>query len=303
MEQRYTRNIPSLSEQQQKVIGTKHVLVAGCGGIGGYVAEYLARLGIGKLTLADSDTFEKTNLNRQLYATEENIGKSKVVEIKERLQKVNPLVEADVWMSRLRESTAETALKGKDLVIDCLDSVADRLMLENVCGEAGLTLIHGALTGVQFQVMTVTPGSGSLRKFYDNNVCSPSKSTLSFVPGACAAVQVSEALKVLCGEEPALKDRMMVMDLKTVAMNISDPGERIFADREISIRIRKYNVTSEYSIPQFATIRELLKAVEMEGENLFVLRNGAYVMPDTFDDPILEEGDLIEFRKSAAFGG
>lgn len=303
MERRFVGNIPSVSVQEQEQLKQKHVLVVGCGGIGGYVMEYLARAGIGRLTVIDHDSFDETNMNRQLYATSASLGKSKVTEAKERAALINPQMEVEFWLSKLRKSTVGTALCNKDLVIDALDSVEDRLMLEAACAEKGIYLIHGAVAGWNLQVMTVSPGSQSLKRFYENNQAARTRSTLSFVPAACASIQVAEALKLLCGKNPSLKDRMLLFDFKEMKFVTVNPDEHIFAERQIEVEISKYQEKDTYSIMESTTIRQILEALELEGENLFVMRNGQYVMPEEFDRAILEEGDFLEIRKSAAFGG
>lgn len=93
MYQRYSRNLPALSRQEQELLHKKRVLVAGCGGLGGYITENLLRLGIGHITAVDGDSFDVSNLNRQLLATEATIGKSKAEAAKERAALVNPSVE------------------------------------------------------------------------------------------------------------------------------------------------------------------------------------------------------------------
>lgn len=303
MEKRFERNIPSISKEEQELLKEKHVLLIGCGGIGGYVAEYLARAGLGKITIIDHDSFEESNLNRQLNATADTLGKSKVVETKERLSRVNPKLQVDFWMSKLRASTVDTALSGKDIVIDALDNTEDRKMLEQACARNGLYMIHGAVAGWMLQVMSVSPGSGSLKTFYDHNAVAATKSTLSFVPAASAAIQTAEVLKILLGKEPTLKDKMFVLDLKTMKTDIISPDAVVFAEQQIHVAISKYNQKDVYTVSENTTVREIVRALSLEGENLYAMKNGRYVMPEDYDHPILEEGDLLEFRKSAAFGG
>jgi molybdopterin/thiamine biosynthesis adenylyltransferase len=89
---RYERNFPAVSLEEQEMLGKKRVLVAGCGGLGGYVLEYLGRIGVGHLTAVDDDVFTDSNLNRQLLSTEETLGRPKPVCARERMAVVNPNV-------------------------------------------------------------------------------------------------------------------------------------------------------------------------------------------------------------------
>ena len=122
MNKQFIRNIPSLTKNEQEQLADRHVLVAGCGGLGGYAIEYLTRLGIGKLTVADNDEFETTNLNRQLLATHDTLGKFKVFAAEARAKAINPNIAICPWHSRIDKNTADTAIHGTDLVIDALDN-------------------------------------------------------------------------------------------------------------------------------------------------------------------------------------
>ena len=306
MEKRFSANIPAITAEEQALLRKKHVLVAGCGGIGNYVIEYLARAGVGRITAVDSDVFEESNLNRQLYATAATLGKNKVTAAAERVREIAPGTAFDFWLSRLRGSTAPSALRGKDLVLDALDSIEDRLMLEEACGEAGLCLVHGAVAGWLAQAMTVSPGSGSLRTFYENNAAPATHAVLSFAPALCAAVQAAEALKLLCGRAPSLEDKLLCFDCRDMTARTVLPAEHVFAEGQIDVTICKYDQLEQrdvYTVPERTTVRQILKILSLEGENLYVMRNGQYVMPEDFDRPVLEAGDLLELRKSAAFGG
>ena len=139
MYQRYSRNLPALSRQEQELLHKKRVLVAGCGGLGGYITENLLRLGIGHITAVDGDSFDVSNLNRQLLATEATIGKSKAEAAKERATLVNPSVEFMAIGKYITPENAADTIAGHNIVIDALDSVSARLLLEDACAQGGYT--------------------------------------------------------------------------------------------------------------------------------------------------------------------
>ena len=89
MDNRFKRNIGALTEEECLILNSKKVFVAGCGGLGGYIIEYLTRLGIGEIIACDGDSFDETNLNRQLLSTEANLGKNKALAAKERAKSIN----------------------------------------------------------------------------------------------------------------------------------------------------------------------------------------------------------------------
>lgn len=221
MDNRYIRNIPTISESQQAMLNAKTVLVLGCGGLGGYVIEYLARMGVGHIIVFDGDVFKDSNLNRQLMCTTDNIGSNKATEAAIRIALVNPDVEITAIDEFYSDEKYSDLLKSADLVIDALDSVKDRLTLEEICTKANLSIVHGAVNGWTLQAGVIPPGSDILHTLYvtnDNYIAS--ESCLCPTPACCAAIQVSEAVKLLTEEEPTLSGKILFMNLQTMDSNI-----------------------------------------------------------------------------------
>ncbi|MBR6653298.1 MAG: ThiF family adenylyltransferase, partial [Oscillospiraceae bacterium] len=92
MDLRYSRNIPAISPEEQDTLKGKKVLVLGCGGLGGYIIENLLRMGVGAITAVDGDSFDESNLNRQLLATEKTLGTNKAIAAAQRANAVNSQV-------------------------------------------------------------------------------------------------------------------------------------------------------------------------------------------------------------------
>ncbi len=221
------RNIPAISEDEQKMLQNKKVAVIGCGGLGGYAIEYLARLGIGHIIAVDGDTFCESNLNRQLLSTTDTLGRSKAEAAAARVLAINPEIEAIAVNEFLTKDNAVGLVSRVNLVIDALDNVASRLILEDACEHANLPLVHGAVQGWNLQVTVATPGSRTLHTLYkadsgsndDNRNHSDSlesKTCLCPTPACCAAIQAAEALKLLLGRESTLVGNMLFMDLQTM---------------------------------------------------------------------------------------
>ena len=166
MDERYERNSGAVTEAEQKLLLKARAAIAGCGGLGGYAAEFLARAGLGHLTLIDGDIFAASNLNRQLYSLESNLGKSKVSEAKKRLRKIRPDLSITVYDFPLDGKNAAELLKGHDVIIDALDSVKARLLAEKTADALGTPLVHGAVREWGAQVCTVFPGDFTLSKLY-----------------------------------------------------------------------------------------------------------------------------------------
>lgn len=223
MEDILIRNIPAISEDEQFTLKSKSVAVIGCGGLGGYAIEYLARLGIGKITAVDGDVFCESNLNRQLLSNQKTIGQHKADIAIAHIASINPEIEAISINEYLTEETAYNLVKDVDIVFDALDNTESRLVLEDVCEQANVTLIHGAVQGWNLQVAVVGPGSNILHSIYKESKHQDdpaSKTCLCPTPACCAAIQISEAIKVLLGRESSLNGQLLMMDLQTMEINI-----------------------------------------------------------------------------------
>ena len=210
---RYDRNL-IISPEEQDALRNKKVAVLGAGGLGGYVSEMLARMGIGHLLVFDFDEFSESNLNRQVVSTEENLGCNKARETKKRISKVNSEVDVQTVETKLSPDEIKELLTGCDVIADCLDTVRDKLLLQNIARELGIPMIHGAIGGWFGQVTTIMPGNDTLNMIYPNGEePDSSDGNPSFTPAVIAGIQVSEAVKVLLGYEDILQRKLLVMDL------------------------------------------------------------------------------------------
>jgi molybdopterin-synthase adenylyltransferase len=214
--ERYSRNIATLSfEENEKLQGFRAVVV-GCGGIGGYVIEMLGRLGIGRITAIDGDVFQESNLNRQILSSEETLGQKKSLIAKSRMEKINPFVKVEAVTQPLTAENGKLILEGADVVVDALDSIITRVMLEELCQELNIPLVHGAIGGWYGQITTVLPGDGTLRRFYSGRSSEGIEKKLgnpSFTPALVASIEVSEVVKLLIGKGEILRRKMLFIDL------------------------------------------------------------------------------------------
>ena len=220
MEERYERNIGALSEAEQELLKTKKAAVIGCGGLGGYVAEFLARIGFGHLTLIDGDVFAASNLNRQLYSLETNLGKSKTLEAKKRILEIRSDLSIGVFDVLLDDKNAGELLKGHDILIDALDNVKTRLLVEKAANTLGIPLVHGAVEGWCAQVSTVFPGDFTVSTLYQINREFERPSVLAFTPAFCASLQVAEAVKVALNKGNTLRKKLLTVDIRNGSFDI-----------------------------------------------------------------------------------
>ena len=201
MKERYTRNIGALSAEECAVLRKKTVLVAGCGGLGGYLIEMLLRLGVGEIRAADGDRFEASDLNRQLLSTSGVLGRSKAETAAERAAAVNPEVRFNAVPEYVTEENTAGLIRGCDAVLDALDNIASRKLLAKKCAEAGVPLIHGAICGWCAQAALVLPGDDLIEQIYPEGAEPSSSTSLSFTPPFCAALQTALCVRLLTGRE------------------------------------------------------------------------------------------------------
>lgn len=199
MEPRYIRNIPALTEQECALLRTKRVAVIGCGGLGGYLIEYLARIGFGTIRAVDGDVFEETNLNRQLLSEPSVIGRSKAEAAAARIRAVNPEIVVEAIPCFLNKANAAALISGCDAVLDALDNISARKTLAKACAEAGIPYVYGAISGWVAQAGFSMPGDGMLDILYPEGTQIRDKSVLSFTPGLCASMQTALCVKWLTG--------------------------------------------------------------------------------------------------------
>ncbi|HEY6007495.1 MAG TPA: HesA/MoeB/ThiF family protein [Geobacteraceae bacterium] len=215
---RYQRNRTTISTAQQLRLFRATAVIIGCGGLGGYLVEELARLGVGNLRLVDPDVFEEHNLNRQLLATPGSLGAPKVEVAAARVRAVNPAVTATPLQVRFARENGPELVRGADVVMDGLDNFPARLELVATCQEAAVPLVHGAIGGWYGQVATQFPGDdispfisglGTEAKRVEARFGNP-----AFTPAVVASLQVAEACKIILGEGACLRRRMLYIDLR-----------------------------------------------------------------------------------------
>lgn len=216
LEHRYDRNRESLSAEECALLAGKRVAVVGCGGLGGSVIEALARIGVGSLRVIDGDTFEQSNLNRQLLCTESTLGREKALVAADRVAAINSEVAVEPVVSLLGEENAAHLLSGFDCVVDCLDNLEARFWMAHACQHLGIPVVYGAIAGWFGQVCTVYPGDVSFVSIYGEPFGESQHKKLGNLPFTAhtiAAIQAAEAVKVLLEKPSQIRNRLLMVDL------------------------------------------------------------------------------------------
>ena len=199
---RYELNAGTLGYDGQKQLLCSKVMVVGLGGLGGHVVEQLVRCGTGIVIGVDADRFDETNLNRQIYADLNSIGRRKTEAAENRVALINDAVEFCPLACKA-EDLEDEAYDGVELIFDCLDTIPTRLHLQDMGERFGIPLIHGAIGGWYGQVAVVWPGSQLLSNIYggreqgiEGDLGNP-----PFTPALIATLMVTEGIKVLLGKK------------------------------------------------------------------------------------------------------
>jgi molybdopterin-synthase adenylyltransferase len=224
--ERYARNMQTFSCQDQVDLLNSRVCVVGLGGLGGAVTEILARLGIGALTLIDGDVFEDSNLNRQLLCAMQWIGVSKAKTAEKRVREINPSIQTRIHEVFIDVLNGAQLIEGANVVVDCLDNLKDRFVLEKAAKIANIPLVSAAVAGTYGQITTVFPEDSGLSLIYGPEDVVPAKGaeaslgTLPYTALLMASLECSEVAKIVLNRGNLLRNRLLVMDLMDNVMEV-----------------------------------------------------------------------------------
>ena len=131
--ERYQRNLGVISPSEQAKLLQSKVSIIGAGGLGGTVLELLARMGIGKLIIADKDIIVDSNLNRQILSTENNLGKSKTEFAVKRVKEIDSSIEIVGYSVFINSDNVKKVIEGAEVAVDALDNLPSRFVLQKAC--------------------------------------------------------------------------------------------------------------------------------------------------------------------------
>ena len=161
-ENRYDRQsrVAAIGQKGQQNLADSHVLIVGCGALGTYTAEQLARTGVGTLTVIDNDRVELTNLQRQSLFTENDIGEYKSLAALQHLTAINSTITIHAFTQRFEAFLFNDNFEKPDLILDCTDNFSVRHSINDYCLEAKIPFIFAAAAGTSGQAMAMKPSVG-----------------------------------------------------------------------------------------------------------------------------------------------
>ena len=219
--ERYSRHI-ILKEVggkgQQKLLDSK-VLIIGAGGLGAPIALYLAAAGIGTIGIADADTVDLSNLQRQVIHFTPDIGKPKVISAKEKIEAINPDVQVRTYHEWISAANIMAIIKEYDFVVDGTDNFAAKFLINDACVLAGKPYSHGGILQFVGQTITVLPGKSTCYRCIFPTpppkdaipTCSQA-GVIGVLPGVIGSIQATEAIKFLLGKGELLTGRILMYD-------------------------------------------------------------------------------------------
>ena len=225
---RYSRHVllEDIGIEGQQRLLQSHVLVVGAGGLGSPVALYLGTAGVGRITVADHDTVDLTNLQRQIAHDLSRLGLPKAESVRRSIARINPDVELRAVQRRVDAAWLDAELPGIDLVLDCSDNFATRHAVNAACVRHGKPLVSGAAIGFDGQISVYDsrdqgdqgPGRGPCYACVfppDAEFAETACATMGvFAPlvGIIGTLQAAEALKLLAGVGRSLAGRLLMLD-------------------------------------------------------------------------------------------
>ena len=224
MENRYSRQIAYLGKESQNKIGKSSVCVIGCGALGSSSAELLVRAGVGKIKLIDRDFIELSNLQRQHVFTEDDIDKPKALILADKLKKINSSVDIEYYISDFNAKNAETIIKKYDLILDGLDNMHSRFLLNEACAKLGISCVYGSAIRNIGYVSLVDPKKCCLNCFIEklpiNTENCETSGVMNSITSLISSVQVNETLNFLGKKKSKLRSKLFHADLENMRINV-----------------------------------------------------------------------------------
>ena len=214
-QERYDRQIMigGFGQEGQERLKRAKVFVAGAGGLGCAVATYLTAAGVGMLRIVDHDRVELNNLNRQVLYWQEDIGKVKVDAAAQKLGKLNPEVKIEAIAEMITEANISQLVAGFDLIVDAMDNLPARYLLNKVALDKNIPFFHGAVYGFEGRAMTIIPGkTACLGCVYRGAIPEEKFPVIGVTPAVIGCIQATEVIKYIVGIGQLLANKLLVYD-------------------------------------------------------------------------------------------
>ncbi|MEW6375472.1 MAG: HesA/MoeB/ThiF family protein [Thermodesulfobacteriota bacterium] len=220
--ERYDRQIMigEIGQEGQGKLKRSRVAIAGAGGLGSPIAIYLTAAGIGRIRVIDHDEVTLSNLNRQILHWEEDIGRKKVDSARTKLRNLNRAVEIEAIAETITECNVSQFVDGCDVIVDAMDNLPTRYILNRCAIRKNIPFFHGAVNGFEGRVMTILPGETACLKCMDRGPVPQEKfPVIGVTPAVIGSIQATEVIKYLVGIGKLLTNRLLIYDGLKVAFS------------------------------------------------------------------------------------
>ncbi len=211
--ERYSRQImvPGMGIEKQEMLRKARVCIAGTGGLGSVSAYYLAAAGVGRLRIIDRDKVEASNLNRQILHFTPDIGQLKVFSAHDKLENLNPYCRVEAVQADINEDNVFELIDNSDVIIDALDSIGTRRILNFASMHSRIPLIYGGVEGFSGMASTFIPYQTPCFECIFSHISDNEerKGVVGMLPAIIGAIQSLEALRLVTGQIPALAGTLL----------------------------------------------------------------------------------------------
>ena len=264
--QRYKRHLllPEMGAEGQLALKNARVLVIGAGGLGNAVLPYLAASGVGNIIVVDKDVVDISNLQRQVLFAENDLNKSKSATVVQRLLQINSTGNYHSVEQYFTESNAIELSKNQDVIIDCVDQIDVRYLINDLAIHNNIPMVYGAIHRFEGQVSVFNYMEGATYRCAfpsnENKSVAPSceeAGVIGVLPGIIGMYQAMETIKIITGIGNVLSNKIMMVDLLHNSHHIIQ-----IEKKDISISVSKSKVTEILSNKIDSEI------IEVEGSQL-----------------------------------
>ena len=205
--------IGEIGNEGQEKLKSACVMIAGAGGLGSPTALYLAAAGIGRIRVVDNDTVEMSKLNRQILHGQDDIGMRKCDSAQVTLARLNPDATVEGVFETLSKDNVRPLAEDCHLIIDAMDNLPVRYLLNKTALKLGIPMIHGAVRGFEGRVTTIIPGEtaclGCISRGAPPAEVFP---VIGVAPAVIGSIQAAEAVKYITGAGELLTNRLLAYD-------------------------------------------------------------------------------------------
>jgi adenylyltransferase/sulfurtransferase len=229
---RYNRQImlPEIGTAGQEKLKLAKVIVVGAGGLGCPVLQYLSAAGVGTIALAEYDTVDESNLQRQVLYGSDDIGKLKSIIASKRITELNNLIQTNIINLRIDSSNSLRILEGFDFVIDATDNLVSRYLINDSCVILGKPMVHGAIYKYEGEVSVFNFNGGSTYRCYnpetgEKKFRNPQPSEVGLfgvLPGIAGTLMANEVIKIITGAGKILTGKVLIFNIYNYEFRLID---------------------------------------------------------------------------------